>query len=79
MFYAGTDNVKLTGGASSAALIYAPNASTSFSGGGQFYGAVVAGKVTDMGGAQINYDRNLETDTLTSGNWTMSSFTWSNF
>ena len=79
IYYAGDDNVKLTGGAASAALVYAPNASTAFSGGGQFYGAVVAGKVTDMGGAHINYDRNLENDTLTSGNWTMSSFTWSNF
>ena len=79
MFYAGTKNVKLTGGASSAALIYAPNASTSFSGGGTFYGAVVAGKVTDMGGATINYDRNLETEALTAGNWTLGSFSWSSF
>lgn len=79
MFYAGDKTVKLTGGSSSAALIYAPNATTAFNGGGQFYGAVVAGKVTDMGGADINYDRRLENDTLTSGNWTMSSFSWSNF
>jgi hypothetical protein len=79
IFYAGDRNVRLTGGAESSALVYAPNASTAFSGAGQFYGAVVAGEITDMGGAQINYDRNLENDTLTSGNWTMSSFTWSNF
>jgi hypothetical protein len=79
IFYAGDKNVKLTGGASSAALVYAPNASTSFTGGGQFYGAVVAGVVTDMGGATIHYDRNLDREALTAGNPTLSSFTWRSF
>ena len=79
IFYAGDKNVKLTGGASSAALVYAPNASTSFSGGGNFYGAVVAGKITDMGGASIHYDRNLDKEALIAGNPTLGAFTWSSF
>jgi hypothetical protein len=79
MFYAGNKNVVLTGGASAAALVYAPNASTSFTGGGSFYGAVVAGRVTDMGGASIGYDRRLQTETLTAGNWTLGSFSWSSY
>jgi PilX N-terminal len=79
IFYAGDKNVKLTGGASSAALVYAPNASTSFGGGGNFYGAVVSGKVTDMGGASIHYDRNLDKEALAAGNPTMGSFTWRSF
>ena len=77
--YAGDQTVKLTGGAGTAALVYAPNASASFGGGGNFYGAVVAGRVTDMGGASIHYDRNLDKKALAAGNWTMSSFTWSSF
>lgn len=79
MFYGGDKGVKLTGGAGASALVYAPNSSASFTGGGDFYGAVVSGKVTDMGGASIHYDRNLQKDAFTAGNWTMSSFTWSSF
>jgi hypothetical protein len=30
-----------------------------------------------MGGTAIHYDRNLQRDTLTSGNPTMTSFSWS--
>ena len=79
IFYAGDKNVKLTGGASSAALVYAPNASSSFTGGSTFYGAVVSGRITDMGGTTINYDRNLDKEALMAGNPTMSSFTWRSF
>jgi hypothetical protein len=79
IFYAGDKNVKLTGGAASSALVYAPNASTSFTGASTFYGAVVAGQITDMGGTTINYDRNLDKEALIAGNPTMSSFTWRSF
>ena len=76
ILYAGTGNMKLVGGAGSAVLAYAPNASTSFAGGGDFYGAVVSGTITDMGGASIHYDRSLQKRTLMGGNPTMGSFTW---
>jgi hypothetical protein len=79
MFYGGDKNVKLNGGAASASLVYAPNSSASFGGGGDFYGAVVAGKITDMGGAFIHYDRNLDKEGLTAGNPTLSAFTWRSF
>jgi hypothetical protein len=59
--------------------VYAPNSSASFGGGGDFYGAVVAGKITDMGGAFIHYDRNLDKEGLTAGNPTLSAFTWRSF
>jgi Tfp pilus assembly protein PilX len=78
-FYGGNDNIKLTGGAASAALFYAPNASARFSGGGGFFGAVVAREITDMGGATIHYDRSLDTTAVTAGNPVMSSFTWRSF
>jgi hypothetical protein len=77
--YGGTNNVKLTGGSAMAGLVYAPEASMSFAGSGDFYGAVIAKKVTDMGGAAIHYDRALETEGLTTGNFTMSSFSWRSF
>ncbi len=79
IFYGGDRKVRLTGGSESAALVYAPNASTAFTGGGNFYGAVVSGKITDMGGASIHYDRNLDKEALIAGNPTLGSFTWSSF
>jgi hypothetical protein len=79
ILYAGAGNVKLTGGAGSSALVYAPKSSGSFSGGGEFYGAVVSGKITDMGGATIHYDRNLDKKALMAGPPTMSEFTWKSF
>jgi hypothetical protein len=79
LFYGGDKAVKLVGGAASASLVYAPNAEASFTGSGDFYGAVVAGKIADMGGASIHYDRNLDKEGLTAGNPTMSAFTWRSF
>ena len=77
--YAGSGNVSLSGGAGSAALLYAPNASLSFSGGGDFYGAVISALLTDTGGAAIHYDRALQNKFLTTGNWMLDSFTWKKF
>ena len=77
--YGGNANIKLTGGASSAALVYAPEASASFAGGSDFYGAVVAREITDMGGASIHYDRKLQNEALTAGNPMMGSFSWKTF
>jgi hypothetical protein len=79
ILYDGPSNVKLAGGSSSAALVYAPSASVSFVGSSDFYGAVVSNKVTDMGGVQLHYDRSLQTDMLVAGNFTMGSFTWKSY
>jgi hypothetical protein len=48
----------------------------SFGGGGSWYGAVVTGNMTDMGGATINYDVNLQKQAVSVGNWMLDSFTW---
>lgn len=77
--YAGDQDVKLSGGTAAAALVYAPNAGTTFTGGSTFYGAVVSGKIKDMGGATINYDRRLEKTALMEGPPVLSSFTWKSF
>jgi len=79
LLYDGPSNIKLAGGASNAMLVYAPNASASFTGNSDFYGAVVTNKVTDMGGVQLHYDRRLSTEQLVAGNFTMGSFTWKSY
>lgn len=77
--YAGDQDVKLSGGVSASALVYAPKAGITFSGGSNFYGAVVGGKIKDMGGATINYDRRLEKTALMEGPPVLSAFTWKSF
>jgi hypothetical protein len=77
--YGGTGNVKLAGGATSAALLYAPQATVTITGNNDFYGAVVAGKVTDMGVAAIHYDRSLQNSATTAGNPMMDEFNWRSY
>jgi len=77
IMYAGTGTITVKGGGNATALLYAPNASFSFnSAGGNWYGAVIVGQMTDMGGATVNYDRNLQKTAVTIGNWMLDSFTW---
>jgi hypothetical protein len=77
--YGGTGNVKLAGGSTSAALLYAPQATVTITGNADFYGAVVAGKVTDMGTAAIHYDRSLQNSATTAGNPMMDEFNWRSY
>jgi hypothetical protein len=79
ILYAGTGNIKLAGGDQTAALFYAPNASAAISGGADLYGALVVNKLTETGGAAIHYDRNLQNNALTAGNYMLSAFTWKTY
>ncbi len=79
ILYAGTGAVKLAGNSQAAALLYAPNASFSFTGQGSWYGAVIGNNLTDMGGAAIHYDRRLQRNAYTVGNYMLSSFTWKKY
>jgi len=72
-----TKDVKFSGGSSTSMLVYAPKADGTLVGGSDLYGAVTFGKVKDMGGTNIHYDRNLQRSAFTSGNPTMTSFSWS--
>jgi len=78
-YYAGTGELQLAGGAEASALVYAPDASASFSGGFDFYGAVVVNQLTATGGSTIHYDRNLLNSAFTKSNHQMTSFSWKNF
>jgi len=74
--YAGTGEVKLAGGDQTSALVYAPNASASITGGADLYGAIIVHELKEAGGAAIHYDRHLKTMMYTPGDYTMSAFTW---
>ena len=77
MIYEGTGNVNLAGGAQALGLVYAPNATVKFVGGSQWYGSVIANNITDMGGVAIHYDRKLQSEYFTRGNYMLHSFSWS--
>ncbi len=74
--YAGTGDLKLTGGTTTSAIVYAPNAEARVAGGADFYGSVLARTVEVNGGAQLHYDRRLSRDFFTLGPQMMSGFTW---
>jgi hypothetical protein len=77
--YAGTGAIQLTGGSDTAAMVYAPNAATTFIGGGDFYGSVVSGTILDTGGGKIHYDRRLSSKFYVAGNPMMSAFNWKKY
>ena len=77
--YAGTQTVSLQGISGAAGIVYAPNASLSFGGTPDWYGAVIAYKVTDFGNARVHYDRRLSTHAMTVGSWMLDSFSWRKF
>jgi len=76
VLYGGTNQVKINGGTQTAMLLYAPNASFKLNGGGNLYGSVIAGQVTDLGGGAIHYDRELQTEFYQLGSFMLSSFNW---
>jgi len=69
-------NVKVAGGSEASMLVYAPRADGTITGGSDLYGAIIFNKVKDMGGTTIHYDRNLQRSAYTSGNPTITSFSW---
>ncbi len=77
--YAGTGQINIVGLGTSAAVVYAPNATASFKGNADFYGSVIAAKLTDVGNGKIHYDLRLKKKLYTVGNTTLNSFTWSRF
>ena len=79
VIYGGTGQVRLSGGADTAMVLYAPNATADFnSNGADYFGSVIA-RTISSNGAQIHYDRNLANDFFTSGNFMMTSFTWKKY
>jgi hypothetical protein len=79
--YAGTGAINLHGNGQSTAVLYAPNSAITFSGNANWYGSVIGKTITSNGNASvsIHYDRALQNNLMTVGNWTMDTFTWSKF
>jgi hypothetical protein len=61
--YGGTGNISISGGAGAYAVIDAPNANISFSGGSTFYGQAIGNTISDTGGTSIYYDNSLNSPT----------------
>ncbi len=76
--YDGTGAVKLPGGSASYALVNAPNAVITFSGGAGWYGAVIGATVNDSGGTDVHYDRSLASNAA-AGTFQVIGFTWNKF
>jgi len=79
ILYAGTGTISLKGDTQASGLLYAPNASFSFAGGSNWYGAVIGKSMTDMGGAAVHYDRRLQRQAYFVGNYYLSSFSWKKY
>jgi len=79
--YAGTGAINLHGNGQSTAVLYAPNAGLNFTGNANWYGSVIGKTINSNGNASvsIHYDRALQKNLMTVGNWTMDTFTWSKF
>lgn len=77
--YAGTGTIQLDGNSKAAGIVYAPNATVNFVGGSNWYGSVIGQFVDDKGGTAIHYDRRLQKELYTLGNWELDSFTWKKY
>ena len=78
--YNGNGAVNLHGNGNTTGVIYAPNAAITLSGNGTIYGSVIGASLQANGNpVRIHYDRNLQNNLVTVGNWTMDTFTWSKF
>jgi len=79
--YAGSQQIKVHGGSSASACIYAPLAPVELDGANSsWYGALITSTLTLNGnGASLHYDRRLSNNAATLGNWTMDTFTWSKY
>jgi len=77
--YAGTGTIKLAGNSASAAVVYAPGASVTLTGGSDFYGAILGQTIKDAGGTAIHYDLNLNNNSFIVSNYMLDSFNWAKF
>jgi len=78
--YAGTGTISLKGGATSSAVVNAPNATISFnSAGGEWYGAVIGAHIKNAGGVTLSYDRHLQKKLFNVSNYMLDSFSWSKY
>jgi hypothetical protein len=78
ILYAGTGSLKMTGGSTTSATVYAPKAYVSVAGGADYFGAIVGRNIFFGGGAKLHRDKALE-QFFTVGPQMMSVFTWKEY
>src|SRR5688572_4381487 len=79
ILYAGTNELNLTGGSTTVAVVYAPAGNVSVEGNSDFYGSILAAQIHVEGGSRIHYDRRLGRDFFGVGPRMMSAFTWKEY
>jgi Tfp pilus assembly protein PilX len=79
IIYSGSLPMTLSGGASTAGVVYAPNSAITMSGQAPWYGSIIGRSFNNSGGAAIHYDRSLSTALVTSSPYRLIGFTWSKF
>jgi hypothetical protein len=79
VLYAGTQGVQISGGTTTALMVFAPNANVSLVGGSGVYGSVLGKTIHDNGGTAVHYDRNLPIDFGMSSNTMLTAFNWKKY
>ena len=77
--YSGSHAVNLSAAMGASLVVYAPNAPLTLSGGGDFYGAIVASRIDNPGGMSLHYDRSLANFVHSVDSHHTISFSWSKF
>jgi len=78
IIYAGTGLLKLTGGSTTSASVYAPAGSASVAGGADYFGAIVSRQIFFGGGSKLHRDKALE-QFFSVGPQMLSVFTWKEY
>jgi hypothetical protein len=77
--YAGTGQIRMSGGAEASGMVYAPNAAVQITGGSDWFGAVVAATFQASGGMRVHNDRRLANDFVSVGNYMLGAFSWKKY
>jgi hypothetical protein len=77
--YGGTNTSSVSGGSAAAFMLNAPNADLTMTGGSSFYGSLLVKTLTDTGGTDLHYDKNLATFFGVAGSPFLSAFSWKRF
>jgi hypothetical protein len=81
IMYAGPGTIEMKGNSTAAAMIYAPNATFGAKGSGNsdFYGSILAAGFSNEGNPTFHYDRHLQNNFFTLGNYVLTSFSWKKY
>jgi hypothetical protein len=79
LLYGGSRPIRIAGGSTSNAVLYAPNADVTMSGASHWFGAMVGKTYASLGGSALHYDRAVRNAIQKTGPLTPVNFSWSKF